>query len=245
MNRRWKTCVLAAGVFIGLLGLSCVPLSGPGPGGGVRQFGQEALVIDDEGSLSSLRPATDQGRMDALTQYLQENRDTFGAGSVDPNALQFTSAVRQMESERSDGESFTMVALHQTHQGATIIDEVQFAAFRKATGGDLLQRVRGRLRDPSTLPAAAASDAVSVRLARQLANSLARDRGFSADPWSFRETPVISVRFGVSGFLVRHFKATEDGGFSSFTAIVDPATELVWVLEDQTACEASHAWPGG
>lgn len=247
--KRWqKMSLLGAVVPVGLLGLSCcVPGFGLRPSDGVlvRQFGDEVLVTDDEGSLSSLRPTDDQGRLDAMKQYLKENRDAFGAGDVDPNALEFTSAIPQIVAERSDGASFAMVALQQTYMGAAIVDEFQYGAFRRDDGGDLLQRVRGHLRNPMDLPLPPPTDGETMRVAQDTAASFAMDRGFGADDWSLHDMPVISVRLGVAGFLMRRFKANEDGSFSSFTAIVDPATENVWVLADQTACQSGKPFNGG
>lgn len=229
----------AAWLALGLLGTSC---ASNGRSVEITDVGDGTLVVVEHGSLIAERPTDAAGRAAGLAEYLRQQRARFGQAELDPSALEFVDAVDQEEMTDEAGDTFTLAALQQTHMGAPVIDELQMAAFARTPHGDELRRVRGRLRDPATLPTPPAASERPT--AESMASSLAIELGLSADRTTLSAGPVISAAHGVAGYLVSQLAPDEDGGFHRFEAIVDPVADTYVVLVNQPSCARPALAPG-
>ncbi len=200
----------------------------------VFEVGDETLIILEQGSLISERPTDSATRRAGLSGYLTEQRARFGQGELDPGDLTFADAIGEEEMGDAADHTHTLLALHQTHLGAPIIDVMLMGAYAQSEGGDELRRVRGRLLEPDTLPTppTLAERPVAV----SMANSLAIELGLSADRTLVSDGPVISANQDTAGFLVTVFEPAQDGGAHQFEAIVDPVGDRYVILTDQPAC---------
>ncbi len=196
--------------------------------------GGATLVTIEEGSLTALRPQSASERRAAVGAYLAANAERFSASPDAISGLEFAAGFEDELVENEDGRSYHLVALHQSHVGAPIIDELQMAAFLDDPDGGLLRRVRGRLYDVSQLPTppevGERDDVYDV------VGDLIESYGLSADLTRVSPTPVISVAHDISGFLVSHFEVSEDGGHHDFQAVVDPRDETYAIIHNSPPC---------
>ncbi len=234
--------IKAVVVLAGTLSLSGLGCDSDGPGMQVQDIGDGVLVTLDRGNLISERPVGDSGRLDGLVNYLRSHPELFGPQEVEPAALTFVEGIDQERISNEAGETYTLVALRQTHMEAPVIDEVQMAAFLETTDGDQLRRVRGKVRDPSSLPTP--PDAASRDGVEPIAAQLIEEFALSADRTVISEAPVISAKQDIAGYLVSQFRPSARGGFDVFEAVVDPRDGRVAVFTDQPACELTPLPPG-
>jgi hypothetical protein len=209
----------------------------------IEQLGDHVLITVQRGSLSSERPSDDAGRVEALASYLRENRELFGLPAVQAEALTFVEAAPQDQISNDAGETYTLLAVYQTHQNAAVIDEFLMAAFLAGEDGDELRRVRGRLHDPGELPVPPDPAVVSRDRVAPAVQELIEQYGLSADFTTVSESPVISAAYAVAGYLVSQFVSTETGSFDRFRAVVDPRDLRVVVLDRQPPCDAAQLPP--
>ena len=243
MNRQPFICSFFVASFA-LLNLHCESSQPAGPqmqsvGGG------EMLVTISQGSLVTESPRTDPERDDALQGYLRDHPELFGPADVAPEDLTFAETTPQAQMTNEAGEIYTLLALHQTVLGAPVIDEMQMGAFFQTPDGDELRRVRGHLRDPSSLPTPPDPMVVSRDRVLPTVSELIAARELSADLTTLSDDPVIAVKENISGYLISSFEPTETGSGRRFRAVVDPRDLRVVVLEDQPPCDSTAEVPAG
>jgi len=241
MTRNHRTESLLPVMFV-FVSLACSSSPGGDAEPIVRSFEGETLVVAQQGSLATARPTDDSGRATAAADYFRTERALFGAPGA-PADLAFADATEPQRLDTESNEVFTLVSLHQLHQGAPVIDEVQMAAFLVAPGGDELRRARGRIRDPATLPAP--PDPGSRSRALPAVGDLIARYDLSPDSTTLSDNPVISASRGIAGFLVTAPLPSQSGQDGRFQAIVDPRDLRTVVLENRPPCDATLGPPPG
>jgi len=231
--------LVAIGCAFSLAGIGC---SSTDAGMQVQDVGNGVLVTIESGSLIAALPVDEQGRLGGLVDYLRGERELFGAGDVEPSALTFVDAAGQERMSNAAAETYALIALHQTHMGVPVVDEIQMGAFLEAANGDQLRRVKGHVRDPSALPM---PPHASIRdQVEPVAAQLIEQFGLSADLTRISDTPVIAAEEDISGYLVSQFRPGDRGGFHQFEAVVDPRDGRVAVLTNRLPCELTPLPPG-
>ncbi len=192
--------------------------------GEVQTAGDGFEVGVASGSLSSAVINDDTARVNAVSDYLKAHKGQFGAAGVDDAAIVFArSSLHSDVVTRGNGEQYTYLTLKQSHQGATVLDAVQYAAFLHVAGNsDQLRRLHGRLYDPSKLPTPPPTDTDTLAATQALVAQLITDYNLSPDSTSFDTTPVIHAGYGYAGFHVTELNTDANGTHSIFEALVDP-----------------------
>ncbi|HVG31463.1 MAG TPA: hypothetical protein VM911_00225 [Pyrinomonadaceae bacterium] len=255
MNRfRYLLLILAVGLVVGGI-FACRRAAAPLPdvterpgnsGLTTKTFGDEQLVVLDQGNLARAPAATPEERVSAFGSFLLDHRDFFGAGEAKPENIMFTAAAPEFTAARQRSETYALVALHQLHQGARVVDETQYAVFLLDSSGRVgeLRRVRAHLRDPARLPTPPSANPEQQRTADELFRNYLRGRSITGGDVKVEETPVISVRLQTAGYLARYSMRNEDGSMSRLAAVVTPSTGQLKVLYDIAACQAGLARKG-
>ncbi len=215
------------------------------PGPQIEAVGGDTLVTVERGSLIEERPTDDRGRFDGLVRYLRSDPAMFGAAGVEPDALTFEQAVEQGPIADGEGQTYTLVALHQTFRGAQVIDETQMAIFASSPDGDELRGVRAHLRDPATLPVPPDPAAVSPGRIQPAVDDLIATYDLSPDSTVIGDAPAIVAADDIAGYTVSEVVRERSGSLSRFRAIVDPNGLRVVVIVRQPPCDASRPVPPG
>jgi hypothetical protein len=250
VNGKTYRFVVAAAAPSGRKAYSAEALATPAgiPEGSPLAVGDGYLVAVSGGNLAGGPAFTEPERVTALADYLSAHADRFGAPGVSGAALSFEAVSPAGSALALAGEEFAVVALYQTHQGAPVIDAVQYGVFRRdRVGGDQLRRVFGRLRDPGTLPAPPATDRTTLAQVQAAAEALIAERGLDPDAAAYTQTPVISAGHGRAGFLVTGIRQSGKGSLGTFQALVSvaPGGAPVTVLEHRPPCDAATPLPPG
>lgn len=260
MRRKSVYAVLAAaGVIVpGMLLLAGCPPEGsldaiglrPGNAGfSNRVLGATRLVALEQGNLAQASASSAQERIDVLADFLSQYSSEFGLSSAKAGEIEFLPAVPEFEAGMASSGQHQTVALHQSHQGALILDAVQYGDFvlNPAGGQGQLRRVFGRLFDPGSLPAPPIPTREMIDAATRGFTEFLVEQGREEGSVSILETPVILAEESIAGFLALRTELPEevpDTAQGRLAAIVDPEGGVLKVIYDIDACHAGAGLGG-
>jgi hypothetical protein len=194
-----------------------------------RRAGDETFLATDRQNLAQAAAFTPEERLARFAEFLNDFRRELGLNG-EAMTLEFQTAADQVPLEW-DGHARQTVFLAPVHQGASVVDRIQSAAFDTRTGE--LRAVLASAVDFAVLPLAPPGNSAARERARTEVLHWLETNDMSQGAITIRADPVISAQLGRAGYLVEYRSRDEGGAGHWIRFIFDPQAGELLILRHE------------